>query len=392
MKHKKRLLFVFLLFILLLLAIALRIVFLPFISRDLTQYVLPWYAYIVSHGIWASFNSEFSNYTPPYIYILSIATLTKGMISATASIKAISFVFDIVNACLVGYVVFIFTQNKNNALLAGTLFLLLPTIILNSAVWGQANSIYTCFILTSFILLIKNYQVWALFAFGVAFAFKPQAIFFIPFLLLLTFKKRITWYFLILIPFTYLLLMIPALLSGRTLYSVTLVYLKHADAYNYLSMLAPNPYIFIPNDLYQPVVFIGVATAAIILIGWAIWYSVKITNLNIENMLICAAVSVSLTPFLLPKMHERYFYLMDVFAFLLAFCIPGLWLPAVLAQAISVLTYTIFLFNPDILTSLSRNVFSMAIAVSMNIILVGYLLWIQYRIVASRRSVVSQVD
>jgi Gpi18-like mannosyltransferase len=368
-------------FCLIILGIFVRIVFLPVVSEDLIDYLLPWYDHILSQGLKDSIGGNFSNYTPPYLYLLGIATLTKGFLSATIAIKLISILFDLCNAFLVMRIVSIRTKNENASFIAGGLFFLLPTVVLNSAAWGQADSIYTCFILASLFFVLKERPIPALIFFGVAFAFKAQAIFFAPFLLLLTLKRRIPWQGFLVVPVTYLVMMVPALLAGRSLSSVLSVYLTQVGTYRVLSMHAPNPYLFISNDWYRPVLLLGSVIAVLVTLVWVIGYNWKIKELNKEILLICAAVSVSLTPFILPKMHERYFYLMDVFTFLLAFYIPRFWLPAVLAQGVSVLTYSIFLFTPARMSIAFRNDLFLLLAVCVNSILIAYLLWKQHNVV-----------
>jgi Gpi18-like mannosyltransferase len=134
---------------------------------------------------------------------------------------------------------------------------------------------------------------------------------------------------------------------------------------------------------------IGISAAFILTLAWVTGTSRMIRKLDVETLLVCATVSVSLTPFLLPKMHERYFYLMDVFTFLLACCIPNLRLPAFLAQVSSVLTYPIYLFSSAELVIQNWKLF-LLIAVSFNIVLVGYLLWKQYIILKQIRPVITE--
>jgi Gpi18-like mannosyltransferase len=366
---------------LILLGIAARIYLLPVVSLDTRTYLIPWYDYIIIHGAWTSLGGEFSNYTPPYLYLLVLATLTKGILSKVTAIKLISILFDIFNASLIFRIVKLQTQKEHPPLIAAALFLCLPTILLNSSAWGQADSIYTCFILISLLCLLQDKPFPALISFGIAFAFKAQAIFFSPFLLLLTFKKRIPWRYYLRVPVTYMIMMIPSMIAGRSLSSVLKVYFGQAETFKALSMKAPNPYLFISNDLYTPGLYIGIAITIMVTLLWATGYAIRIKNMSRETMIFCAAVSVAMIPFLLPKMHERYFYLMDVFTFILAFYIPRLWLPAVSAQLVSSMTYFVFLvISPQKTPSPIGAVF-LILAALINTLLVGYLLWRQYRFI-----------
>ena len=52
-----------------------------------------------------------------------------------------------------------------------------------------------------------------------------------------------------------------------------------------------------------------------------------------------------MVPFLLPGMHERYFFLADVTTVLLACYVPRLWFVPLLVQASSLLSYQPYLFG-----------------------------------------------
>jgi Gpi18-like mannosyltransferase len=65
-----------------------------------------------------------------------------------------------------------------------------------------------------------------------------------------------------------------------------------------------------------------------------------------------ALVSVACFPFILPRMHDRYFYPADVFSIVLAFYMPELWFVAVSYQVISVLVYSINLLQLGLMPNL----------------------------------------
>jgi Gpi18-like mannosyltransferase len=363
------------------LGITIRFFLLPIESLDMKNYLLPWYDYIVSHGIWISLGDEFSNYTPSYLYLLALATLSHGFISKITAIKLISILFDFFNIYLIYHIVKFKTKDNELSLLSAALFFCLPTIILNSSTWGQADPIFTSFILISLLYLLRGSPLLAIISFGIAIAFKAQAVFFTPFLLLLTIKKRIPLSYYLLLPITYLIMMTPALLAGRSLLSVLSVYLGQADTFKSLSMKAPNLYLFMPDELYTPLMYIGIITTVVVTLLWAAGYAIKIKEFNSEIMLICATVSVSMIPFLLPKMHERYFYLMDVFTFLLAFYIQRLWFPAIGAQVVSGLTYYVFIFISSQQPPPSIGAVFLISAAFINTFLIGYLFWKQYNFI-----------
>jgi Gpi18-like mannosyltransferase len=85
-------------------------------------------------------------------------------------------------------------NNSNNylpglsPLFAALAVLFTPTVILNSSFWGQADAIHTTFLLACLYFLVTRREIPAFIAFGVAVAFKLQAIFLAPLLLILLLK------------------------------------------------------------------------------------------------------------------------------------------------------------------------------------------------------------
>jgi Gpi18-like mannosyltransferase len=140
-----------------------------------------------------------------------------------------------------------------------------------------------------------------------------------------------------------------------------------------LSFNAPNLYIIVPAEFYETgmvvgllIFFIGMATW-----GWNNWR----TNfpLTHRNIILAAFTSLALVPFLLPKMHERYFYPADVFSLVAALFIPEIWFIPIAYQVISLLSYIPFLFGMNLQTVIP-------IATLFNTLTIGFLLWKQWKI------------
>jgi len=357
-------------------ALAFRLIGIRYVSWDMRLYLFPWYDTLARDGFGA-FARAFSNYTPSYLYFLWLATLAKKFLSKSLAIKIISNLFDLGNSLMVYKILMLKYSSKKIPVFGATVFLALPTMVLNSSFWGQADSTYTFFVLISLYYLLLNRSLPAMFAFGLAFAFKAQAILFTPLLFLLTLCRRIPWIYYLLIPTVYLIMMLPAALAGRPLTELMTIYLSQADTYKLLSKKAPNLYLFIPGSWYYPAVIIGVGITIVLVVIWALIYARRIKIMKPDHIILCAAISTICVPFLLPKMHERYFYLADVMIFLLAFYIPRLWFAPIASQIVSTLTYTIFLtMSPDSVPPFAALL--ILIAIPLNTVLVGYLIWYQY--------------
>jgi Gpi18-like mannosyltransferase len=325
---------------LLVLAALLRFNFRHFIDNDYTCCLSPWYEFIKSHGLHA-FKDNFANYNFPYLYLIWLSTFLP--ISKILAIKLIAIAFDFLMA---GGIYLVVNQLKKNRLLgviAAVVALFLPTVFTNSAMWGQCDSIYTTFLIYSFYLVLKKKYKCAWFVWGIAFAFKLQAAFFLPILVFVWFKKNGGWYSPALAFIAPVMAIIPAILVGRSLSSALSVYSSQYNFFKVLSFNAPNFYQWIPNTSFSLFntagLIIALSASAILLFA-----AVNFLKYNEHNLLLLAAAFLFLVPFFLPQMHERYFYAGEIFALILAFSVSRLALVALVAEVIGFFVYIPYLF------------------------------------------------
>lgn len=353
-------------------SIFLRVQYNSWASGDMTSFLIRWYNQLDDHGILISLGRKFSNYTPPYLYLMALATLTSGILSKVAAIKLISIIFDVYAAWIVFRIIRLRYPDGFMPYLAGSIYFSLPTILINSSVWGQADSIYTAFLLTCVYFLLKEMPLKAVLFFALAVAFKQQALFLAPFLLVLTLQKKIPWYFFVLVPVVYIILVAPTVFLGRSWQDVLTIYFSQASGGKALSRNAANLYIFISRELYPLLIKPSLAAGSIAVLAWVgyTWHFTK--RMDRKTLLLMALISVGLTPFVLPKMHDRYFYPADALSLIVGFYVPGTWFLPILYQAVSLLSYMPFLLN----ISGQRYVQTAAI---INTLTVGFLLWKQWK-------------
>jgi Gpi18-like mannosyltransferase len=312
-------------------------------SQDFTEYTQRWYWILRQEGF-PAFSRGFSDYTPPYLYCLyAIATLVPSL-GDLAATKAPGSLADFVCAWLACRVTSGFYPDTR-WLGIGAFFavLLAPTVVLNSAAWGQSDSIYTAALLGTVHLLLRNQPARAVLAFGVAFAVKLQSVFLLPFLGALVLSGRIKLSDLLWSPVPYVVAILPVWLAGRPLSELVLVYAGQVGHDTALQIDAPNLYAWIP-DTWTPLAFpIGVAAAGLLALGFA-WRARRV-DLTDRRLVLVAFGSLILMPSVLPNMHERYFFAADVFAIVLAFAYPRLlWVPVVVGGT-SLLAYWRYLFG-----------------------------------------------
>jgi Gpi18-like mannosyltransferase len=362
--------------------IGLRFSGLSFASIDIEDFLLNWYDRLALDGF-VALREPFSNYTPPYLYLLFLMTKTANFIPKIAAIKLLSICFDFLNVFLVYKILKIRYPQGVTALTGAALFLVLPTILLNSSYWGQSDAIYTFFLLACVFFLMKDQSLIAVIFLGVAFSFKAQAAFLGPLLLLLIVKKKIPWFYLGIVPLVYGLMMIPAALTGRSMIELLTIYVNQTGFYQTLSEHAPNLYLFIPNSLYGPVLVIGLLMTALVALTWTTMYALKLKEFTPQTILLCSLVSVAFMPFFLPKMHDRYFYLAEVFSFLVAFYFPGMWLVALGYQIVSGLVYSVVLRAnvTQVEPALAGSI--LILAAFLNTALIGYVFWKQWKLTNS---------
>jgi Gpi18-like mannosyltransferase len=233
--------------------------------------------------------------------------------------------------------------------LAATTVLCLPTVVMNSALWGQADSIYSAFGLGAvYFGLRRRPWLMCLFA-GLAFAFKLQAVFLFPVLLLLATRRVVPWRALLLVPGVYLLLDVPALLLGANAHDLLTVYIGETGTYDALTLNAANVYQFIGDVGHQAAIrALGIEFTGLLVVAFIAAAVLKRVELTPTRLVLAATMSVLLVPFFLPAMHERYFYLADALTVIAACHLPRrLWALPVLEQFASAFSYAPFLRMAD---------------------------------------------
>lgn len=314
-------------------------------SVDLRDFLRPWFEQIATRGF-PALAGEYANYTPPYLYLLALADLFGHGLSDTVLIKAPSIVGNAASAVLVGLIMRHMGRDVAWSLLAAGFFLLLPTVVLNSVYWGQSDIVYTTFLLAFLLATLKRQPLLAVLCFGVALSFKMQSIFLGPYVLYLLLRREIPWRYIALIPVVYGVAMVPAWLAGRPWGDLLLIYAAQGGYYQELSRNAPNLYTLAQRfglD-YHAGVLIGLVAATIAGLALSV-YGQKLRAGEAEAKLLVATASALLMPFLLPKMHDRYFFVADVFSFTLACATARFWWLAGTIQAASAAAYLRFLFG-----------------------------------------------
>lgn len=363
---------IFIILIATIIGLAVRIPLFGIETRDYLQYLSDWMGTMESFGKFQRFGVDIGDYTCPYTYILAAITLLP--FNRLYAIKAVSVLFDFFLSYFVFDIVCTMTKDKVKAACSFLVAFLCPTVIMDSAAWAQCDAVYITFLLGTIAFVLKDKPIKASIMYGIAFAIKLQSIFIAPLLICLWLKKKMKIRHFLLIPLMYFVSVIPSLLAGRNFFSAFTIYFRQGSEYTDLSMNAPSVWGFAQDfDIADTPLrsLIGIAAAGLAVL--IILISVFRTKHTIENSqwLDLACIFALIIPFLLPRMHERYFYLSDVLTIVYAFSHKRRWYVPVMAIAASSCTYLRYL-TKDILSDCPLWILSILTLAALIVLITGY--------------------
>lgn len=352
-------------------------------TQDSVGYVLNWMQDIKSNGF-TSFYQVAADYSPIFMFMIAIiAYLPAGpkldlqgyqfYQNHMIYLKTVYYSFTIILALGVFLLIKELTSSKGKAAIGYIITLVLPTVYLNSAVWGNADVIYVVFLLYSFYFIIKGKERLAFMFFGFAFANKLQAVFLIPLLVYLMFNRKIKVYKVIYAFLALFVTFLPAYFCGATFTEPFNYIGAQFGGYNKLTLGCANLWqiIDIQGDLFKNnVQWFSVALIGVTLI--MVYYRGIDLN-NKENLFKVGFFLIMITIFFLPHMHERYFYVIDVLVLVYAFIDKKKVYFVPIMQVSSIIAYFHYLSGYYFIDSWGEG--SVNIAAFINIfilIVVGY--------------------
>lgn len=290
----------------------------PIESADFWGFLEDWMLQIRAGGGFKSLDHQISNYTSPYMYLMCLVSyLTENNLYG---LKMISVVFDYLAAAAVFLIVYQLTGNAKRAIMGMAALLLCPTVILDGAYWCQCDIIYTTFLLFALYYFFKDNSRLCLIFVGISFAFKLQALFLVPFFIIMWLKRKtirivdFLW-----IPVVYVISALPAWGFGRDFKELLGIYFDQAQSYPWGTLEYPNIYALLgeamPDMRHAGEVSSAGTYMTIILLGCiAYYFYVKRINLTGEIMITLALFTTAIIVYSLPHMHERYGFLVDLLA------------------------------------------------------------------------------
>ena len=304
--------------------ICIRVTLLSFASRDYNVFLSVWLEKMREYEGFEALRVKIGDYNMPYLYFLFI--LSKLKLNDLVVIKWFSCIFDFILAFFIMKCVEKKSQNKLYRYGAFIVALATPTLLMNSAYWGQCDSILAAFCIASFYFILKGNGKWATVMFALAFSFKLQAIFILPAFIVAVIIKRIKLKELLLFPLIFIATLLPAIIVGRPIKDTIGIYFLQTSQYPELTLNAPSIFqLASKNADFETFNFLGIMLAglgALTLIYVCFYFKDIIGRKQLVTIFYLSAL---LLPFLLPRMHERYFFIGDMMGIIFLFYNPSKW-------------------------------------------------------------------
>lgn len=321
-----------------------RVCLVNYASTDYDNFLSPWFDAIAAAPWRHALTHSQANYFPPYLYLIFF--VSRLPLAKLVGLKLICWMGD----AFLGYSVFRVAraagQNPRPALFLTATVLAVPTVLFDSAMWCQTDAIYCGLLLLALAAgsLGRGWSACAFFA--SALAFKMQAVFFAPVLVLLLCMGRLRLAQLTVIPLVHFAWMLPSLVLGASLTDTYGTFVTQANFYHQLQMNAPSLYQFIPQIAYEEQSGAGIFMALAV-IALALLHATSMPSTGRNTLFAWSSFFVMFVPFVLPKMHDRYFFVANVFSIVLACVVrlPSAALAAVLCNLGSLIAYAPFLFR-----------------------------------------------
>lgn len=323
-------------------AFGLRFALLSHVTLDYTNFLAVWLRYFKEHGGFTALSDSVGNYNVPYLYFLALFSYSD--IDGLYLIKLLSIFFDVLLAWSAMKLTGLFTRSPARRLLAFFAVLFWPTVVLNGAYWGQCDSIYVAFALMSLWLALDGRPVPAMICMAVSFGFKLQAVFLMPVFVALLFARRVKLRHFLVFPLTYLVLVLPAVLLGRPLMDTLTLYFNQAGSVGSgLNYNSPSIFAFAGGGDTRLLSSLGIAAAVLFTVLVLLRFYADRRRAGGLALLAGALLLAVGIPFLLPHMHDRYFFAADILSLVFAVAAPRYFALPLLCEFASLLGYHAYL-------------------------------------------------
>ena len=330
---------------------AARMAMLPVISPDCRDYLIPWAQTMSSMSFREVMTGRVGDYTVLYQYFVFL--ISRLPLDPVVLYKLLSLGFEALLAyASAGLACHADGKEKGSLRFCAVFFAVLtaPTVFLNGAVWSQCDAAYASLAILGVLLIVKGRPHMGCASLAISLCLKLQAVFILPVCVLLLFWRRLSLRHALTALLTMGAVSVPALLAGKGVKGVLGVYLYQMGEYKQLVLDAPTIYQLIPGGGLIPD---GAASSVGVLMAACAMCAVLALGAMSRrgNAKLAADVGFLLViciPFLLPHMHERYFFLADVLSIVYAAIHPRRAYAPAIVLLCSLNGYCAYLFSARI--------------------------------------------
>lgn len=304
------------------------------------------------------------DYPPGYVYILNLCGHLANLFSAqdSAFYTIIIKLPAILSDCGIGLLLYLFCKERtdaNRTCFFVMLWMFNPLSILDSAVWGQVDSVLALALVAALYFITKDRYVLSAVLFGVGVMLKPQAIIVLPilfFALLKNKRKKIKTFLLsalaglgtaigLALPFglcvdmttPHMMNTVTPILKilhadgGGTLTKIVTpfawilsLFMGTAGHYDYATVNALNFYFTMDanwikdSEAFWGLTYFQWGMLFIVLSTAAVWFLYLKSRKSGSATFLCAAALLLFVANFGPRMHERYFYPAVIFLLIAA--------------------------------------------------------------------------
>jgi Gpi18-like mannosyltransferase len=290
--------------------------FWPVVPRDATYSFIPWYQHIVAVGRLRAFSAPFGDYSPPYLYLMALATLLNGWMKPLLALKLLSLVIVGLMGGAFYKLLRVAQQPSGAAAGAAVMLFAVPSVIMNAVLLGQCDALSVAPCLLAVAAVVRRKPVLMLVWCGVAVAVKLQAIFIAPFALGALLSMNWRWWHFGVPALAYLGCVAPCLIMGWPLSDLLMIYFRQTQNFGIqMNFNAPN--LWLPPVYFNwvnPPLDFRIAEGLAVLAGALVAWKTYLARAAPADVMALALVSAIAIPYVLPAVHERYFFLADILA------------------------------------------------------------------------------
>ena len=259
-------------------------------------------------------------------------------------------------------------KSKNPIIIKAAFILALsiPTVLLNSSYWGQCDSILAAFCIGAVYFMLCDKPAVATVLYALAFSFKLQALFMLPFMIALYVQKKVKPVKLLWFPAVFFATLLPAWIAGRPFIDCVRIYFDQASQYPYMSLNSPSFWQLFESAPIENFNMVAIMLTGIAFISY-IYMCIRFKDkIFLSEQVELAYLSAAIIPFLLPRMHDRYFFIADILSLCVFFFDKKKWYIPVITQVASLNCYFYYLFSGTLLFPYSYTTIALLIAILLS--------------------------